>query len=126
MPPRIDRIDAIARKLQRDVLFVIFHTPHAEMTEGQHHRFKMDTRIDWELCTVRQDMSDWLDAQEIAWRTCAGFASTNTVVSYLGKIYIDAHYEPELPRYQTVAQFMEFSDGGVRYRHSTFCHSVKR
>jgi hypothetical protein len=47
MPQLIDPIDRIARRKQRDVLFVTFH-------EGDHYA----SGFDWENCAVRQEVID--------------------------------------------------------------------
>jgi hypothetical protein len=121
MPQAIDHIDAIARKLQRDVLFVVFHSPRKAMTEGGSDEREAGSRIDWKNCAVRKQLIEWLEIRNIGWRPCGHFADTNTLLAYRGQIYIDLCYDPLDPGYSALAQYLELPDGSMRFPTATFC-----
>lgn len=121
MPYLIEHIDAIARRLSRDVLFVMFHTPRKQMPENQMEKFEMDTGYDWKNSLVRKNLIIWLAAQKIEWFPCGHVANTSIMVNYLGQIYIDLPYDPASVKYRSVEQYLELPDGSMRYSEATFC-----
>lgn len=90
MPMLIEHIDAIARKKQRDVLYVRFHQP----TSGEDLEEEDDDDVDgpsffedldWEHLPRRQQIIDWLEAHDIGWRPCADFADESGMFPYMGR-----------------------------------------
>lgn len=121
MPYKIEHIDAIARQLQRGVLYVVFHAPKAGMSEHELQKFEFDTGYDWQASQTRGDLIAWLDAKGIGWRPCGHVADTRMMVSYCGQIYIDLPYEPALPQYLALSDYLELPDGTMRFAEATFC-----
>ncbi|WP_322003593.1 hypothetical protein [Paraburkholderia tropica] len=112
MPMLIQHIDAIARAMKRDVVFVTF--PACEVSlEGE--------TIDWENYEPREELVTWLNENGINWMPCAFFADERTLIfPYDGRIYIDVPYDPVDKRYQKVSAHLESPDGtprivGVRF-----------
>jgi hypothetical protein len=118
MPMMIEHIDAIARRKQRDVLYLTFIDPNTQsdpalgMTEP--------TEIAWQTLPIRQTIINWLDEQQISWCPCMHVASVNLIMSYRGQIYIDVVYDTELPIYQTLANYLELPDGTMKFREVEF------
>ncbi|MDA8232382.1 MAG: hypothetical protein M0006_13680 [Magnetospirillum sp.] len=106
----IHHIDEIGRRKQRDVVFVAFDPG---LTKG------CET---WTRLPIRQQIIDWLDAEDIAWTPCAHFASENHMCVYRGQIYIDVPHDPEDPGYRKVAAYFEFPDGTMRLPGVTLYH----
>lgn len=103
MPQLIEHIDAIARRLGRDVLFVSF--PACDP-------FQFDSKTaDWETHAPRRQVVEWLDTNGIAWQPCARIADENAMVGYSGDIHIDVPSDPDDPVYQKLSAFLEKPDG---------------
>ncbi|TAL46355.1 MAG: hypothetical protein EPN89_10505 [Methylovulum sp.] len=107
MPALIEYIDAIARKKQRDVLFVEFHP----QDDDEDSCFP---RHDWEQNPKRQTFLHWLDGHAIAWCSCAAFASENGFESSMGRIYIDLPMDETDPTYCKLRDYLEHPDGSLR------------
>lgn len=61
VPRLVEHIDAVARQVGRDVLYVTFF----EDGDDEH----------WEDSLTRQEVIGWLDANGYAWRECGEIAS---------------------------------------------------
>lgn len=109
MPMLIKHIDAIAREKQRDVLFVFFHKDLAEIADFEHSK-------------IRNQLITWLDANEIGWQPCGHIASENSMVGYMGQIYIDAPFDESDERYRKVRNFLENPDGTMKHADAAFCY----
>lgn len=118
MPVRIEHIDAIARQKQRDVLYVVFHTPASGTPDDEEVLGSDD--FDWEKLPIRQQVIDWLDAQGICWKRCGHFANECLMMGYRGQLYIDLPYDKSLSCFQALEAFLEFPDGSTRFPEATF------
>lgn len=117
MPQLIDYIDAIARKKNRDVLYVVFGT-----LAGPADALVSEGHFDWEQHPSRQAIIRWLDENEISWKPCGGIARVNYMLSYKGQIYIDLPFEPSLPAYRRLEAFLEKPDGSMRLPGANFAY----
>jgi hypothetical protein len=103
MPQLIEHIDAIARKLERDVLYL-------EFVKAQHPR-----RANYRGLDSRLRIVQWLDSEGIRWRECGQVASETVVRSYAGEIFIDVPFDETDSQYQKVHEFLEHPDGEMRF-----------
>jgi hypothetical protein len=117
MPQLIDHIDAIARKKNRDVLYVTFK-PLCGSTE----EVTWAECFDWENHPSRQAIIRWLDENDIAWKPCAEFANVNCILGYRGQIYIDLPFDRSLATYQQLVAFLENPDGSMRLPGAVFAY----
>jgi len=118
MPMLVEHIDAIARRKQRDVLYVKFHPPVSANKDDPEIFEPHD--LDWETLPIRRQIIDWLNAQGIDWKPCGHFANTCLMMGYRGQLYIDLPYDKSLPAYQALEAFLELPDGSMRYPEVTF------
>lgn len=94
MPMLIEHIDAIARKKQRDVLYITFEAPKlahapsgdAENSDDEDVDWGWDSSFDWKNDPMRQQVCQWLTEQQIAWSPCGYMANENCMISYQGQI----------------------------------------
>lgn len=114
MPTLIEHIDAIARKKQRDVLYLIFGL-------AQNRKADFPT-FNWEESLKRQEVITWLDDNSIPWVECAGFASENYMCGYMGSIYIDIPFDTTNAEYQKLRDYFEFPDDAMRHEDVTFAY----
>jgi hypothetical protein len=117
----IEHIDAIARKVKRDVLFVIFHAPHHGENSERIADYLFDNDFKWEMCGRRQDLIDWLDTRQIEWQPCGHVADPSAMFGYRGQIYINLPFDTSLPAYCALADYLEWPDGRSRFPDATFC-----
>lgn len=103
MPVLLEHIDAIARKLGRDVLYLEFK------------RAKPPNREDHKVLESRKHILDWLVGEGIGWRECAPFASETTMRSYAGEVFLDVPFDRRNPLYRKVQAFLEYPDGTMRF-----------
>ncbi len=118
MPVLIEHIDAIARKKQRDVLFVRFNDPETQISATAT---VSASRVHWRELPIRQTLIDWLDSNQIEWDLCGPIASVNGMPGYRGQIYIDVPFDPNLPECQSVLGFLEYPDGTFRFPEVELC-----
>ena len=116
MPMLIDHIDAIARKLQRDVLCVTFTPQNSEDDLSNRNRYN------WKEDKLRQTICNWLTEQNISWKPCQCFANEDFMSRYQGQIYLDVPYDETNPLYILVRDYLENPDGSMRYRTVGFWH----
>ncbi|WP_207002105.1 hypothetical protein [Trinickia mobilis] len=110
MPQLIEHIDAIARRKQRDALFVtFFDAPAGE--RSPHH---------WEAHPARAALIAWLDAHGYVWEFCGEVADERVMRSYRGSIYINVPFDREDPGYRELEAFLEYPDGSLRFPHMRF------
>lgn len=114
MPALIEHIDAIARKLNRGVLFLSFGDNQEDGGFGYNY--------DWENSESRKTITEWLDTKGIGWRPCAEFANLNGWMSYRGQIYLDVPYDKDLPIYQELEAYLEHPDGTFRFPDIAFIY----
>jgi hypothetical protein len=118
MPVLIEHIDAIARKKQRDVLFVRFNDPETQISASAT---VATSCVHWRELPIRQTLIDWLDSNQIDWDLCGPIASVNGMPGYRGQIYIDVPFDPNLPECQSVLSFLEYPDGTFRFPEAELC-----
>jgi hypothetical protein len=103
MPQLLEHIDAIARKLKRDVLYLEFlkaQRPH---------------RADYRTLESRSSIVQWLDTEDIQWRECGQLASETVIRPYAGEIFIDVPFDENDTTYRNVQAFLEHPDGTTRF-----------
>jgi len=110
----IQHIDAIASKVQRDVLFIEFN-PSPTLDADGNEEF-----VDWQTLPIRQQVIDWLESKGIAWQCCGAFANVNVMASYRGQIYVDVPFEQSHPDFKALTLLLENPDGSMRYPDCTF------
>lgn len=103
MPQLIEHIDAIGRKLKRDVLYLEF------MKAQRPHR------ADYRSLDSRLRIMQWLDSEGIGWHECGQVASETVVRSYAGEIFIDVPFDETDSQYRKVQAFLEHPDGKMRF-----------
>ena len=123
MPLLIDHIDAIARKKQRDVLFVeFFNVNEGDATADDDDPFDRRFNVDWEAHPGRAEVIAWLDEHHIGWQQCGKVACLHMMIPYLGDLYIDLPYEQSLAEYRALEAFLENLDGTMRLPGVRFCY----
>ena len=105
MPMLIEHIDAIARKVKRDVLYIEFH-PSDDFEIWKEYDYKTDPR--------RTKAIEWLEEHGIVWQECGQYASEYGFRSYLGEIYIDVPFDENNDTYCLVRDYLENTDGTMR------------
>lgn len=118
MPRIVEHIDAIARKKQRDVLYVTFHKHVSE----NGHQWRDVKNYNYHQDTKRDALCQWLDEQHIAWDICGHIASDNITWCYFGQIYLDIPYDESDASYQLVREYLENPDGTMRDPRVVFCY----
>ena len=104
MPRILEPIDLIARKKQRDVLYL---------------RFAMYNR---ERCPTRDQVLKWLEQNSIRHEMCYDFWSDGLIeIPYQGSIYLDLPYDLTDTRYQMLQSYFENTDGSMNLPGVTFC-----
>ena len=114
MPVLIEHIDAIARKKQRDVLYVTFHPKQS----GDYDSW--ESSHDWENDPMREVVCNWLTAHHIAWQMCGYAADESCMCSYEGQIYLDVPYDDNDSLYVLVRDYLENPDGSMRFDTVSF------
>lgn len=101
MPARIETIDAIARRLGRDVIFL-------DIRIGED-------RPVWDHPEIKEATA-WLDAQEIVWTACLGFTPGMLLIEGGPRaIHIDEVFEPESAILAQLEARFETPDGLPRH-----------
>ena len=114
MPALIEHIDAIARKKQRDVLYLVFGL--------EKNRESSYPTFNWAESLRRQEVIAWLDDNSMPWVECAGVASENYMCGYTGSIYIDSPLDCANVEYQKLRDYLEFPDETMRHEDVTFAY----
>lgn len=107
MPQTIDYIDAIARRLQRDVLYITFERTSKHAEHGENFK-------------AREDVLKWMDSEGIGWEPCGPYARENVFPSYAGEVYVDVPFDEGDPQYRKLQAFLEFPDGTARFANIKF------
>lgn len=108
MPQLLEHIDAIARKLKRDVLYLEFV------------KAKRPHRADYRSLGSRLRIVQWLDSEGIEWRECGQLASETVMRSYAGEIFINVPFDETDDQYRKVQAFLEYADGTMRFEDVRF------
>lgn len=101
-------IDAIARQEGRDVVLVKFFSGN-------------NPNPAWEKLPIRKQVIKWLDSQGFRWEPCGEWASENSIIPYLGTIYVRIPYDEESRDYQKLRAYLEKPDGSSRYDSAYLC-----
>jgi hypothetical protein len=80
MPMLIEHIDAIARKKQRDVLYLTFHPKGSTGIDWWDN-----DSYNWQQDPMRETVCNWLTEHHIAWQPCGYFANENSMCALIGK-----------------------------------------
>lgn len=94
MPQLIISIDEIARRKQRDVIYVEFQN-----TEP-------GDRLDYRLDPSRNAIFDLFTANGIPYFECGEFASDTGLASYRGQIYIDVPFDEDNPLFTNAVRLL--------------------
>lgn len=101
MPVILETIDAIARRLKRDVIFLA-------IVERQDRPSRDRPEV--------AEATAWLDAQGIGWSPCFGFLPGMVIFEGVPRaIYIDAPFEPCSPLLRKLEDRFETPDGLPRH-----------
>lgn len=101
MPARIETIDAIARRLGRDVLFL-------DIRSGVDRPVRDQSEI--------AQATAWLDAEGIGWTACLGFAPGTLLIEGGPRaIHIDAPFESGSAMLAKLEARFETPDGHPRH-----------
>lgn len=103
MPQILEHVDAIARRLKRDVLYLDFV------------KAKRPHREDYRRLESRARIVQWLDSESIGWCECGPLASETVMRSYAGEIFIDVPFDETDAQYLKVQAFLEYPDGSTRF-----------
>lgn len=110
MPELIEHIDTIARKKQRDVLYIRFYTDDTVRT--------YDYRKDPE----RQCVIEWLDEHHVAWQPCGPVANEHVMRPYQGDIYVDVPFDVADAQFRQLQVYLENPDGTMRHPSVIFAY----
>lgn len=117
MPQILETIDEIARRLQRDVLFLTFgdQSPNVSIFNGA-------PTPDWENDPTRAEVLRWLDANGYHHQPCFGILEPGLItVPYNGTVFIDVPFDTSLPAYRILSDYLEEDDHGkTRFAGVTF------
>jgi len=120
MPMLIEHIDAIARKKQRDVLYLMFNKRVSKANADDEEGFIDVSHFDWRKDQMREKVCQWLTEHDILWQECGHMASENLMMSYQGQIYLDVPFDETDTLYQLVRDYLENPDGTPRFQTVTF------
>ncbi len=108
MVSTLDHIDAISRRLKRDVLWIDFPKPRK-------------LRRLWKEDQARAKITTWLDDRGIKWKRCFGIADVSCIIeSYEGQIFVNLPYDPASRSFDDLNNFLEYPDGKSRFENVTF------
>ena len=117
MPMLIEHIDVIARKKQRDVLYVTFHPESWGNYESDDISWRS---YDYRKDKRRKKVISWFDKHNVSWQLCGPVASEYGFRSYLGEIYVDVPFDKNDHQYQIVRDYLEYADGSMRDENVRF------
>ena len=109
-PPRIEFIDSIARKKQRDVLCLVFTESELPSCDA----------FPYESLPIRRQIIDWLSQHCINWEPCEAFADPTNPVGYKGRIYVDVSPVLTDPLYDKLCNYLEDENGHCRFSNVRF------
>ena len=104
----IEHIDAIARKKQRDVLFLEFGVPEDKKSYSFSYEYEQDP--------IRTEILAWLDAHNISYTMCGDFASENGWRAYRGQIYLDVVPDELDVLYKLLNEYLEDNEGKMKFK----------
>lgn len=104
----IEHIDAIARKKQRDVLFLEFGVPEDKKSYSSSYEYEKDP--------IRGEILAWLDAHNISYTMCGDFASENGWRAYRGQVYLDVVPDELDVVYKLLNEYLEDNEGKIKFK----------
>jgi hypothetical protein len=122
---RLEHIDAISRRKNRDVIYIDFISPAPLDGESRETRGPIFAS-NWEANLDRIEVIAWLASEGIAWQPCAPFANPNVLQQkYNGQIYVDIPVDAAIDQFIKLERFLENPDGtprlrGVRFQYCSF------
>jgi len=117
MATLLEHIDAIARKKQRDVLYVIF-----DLKSHVGDDFDFLESYKWRDDSIRETICNWLTEHQITWKKCGDIATEYALDSYRGQIYLDVPFDDNDPVYVLVRDYLENPDGSMRFETVVLCY----
>lgn len=69
---------------------------------------------------IRKQVIEWLDANNYSWEACGEIASENSMIPYMGTIYIKVPYDLENLDYKKLQNYLENPDGTMRFASAFF------
>jgi hypothetical protein len=113
MPQLIDYIDKIARDNNRDVLYLVFKQQPSDC----------EIPFDYQSSKRRQQVIEWLDANNMTYFPCAGPATVEEGIgSYSGFLYVDVPFEEGDVEFKKLSAYFEHPDGTSRYDDMIFAY----
>ena len=103
----IEHIDEIARRVQRDVLFLEFDSNwQIDLSAPSPNDGRNRNKIIY-----------WLDQHYVPWTMCGPMMRKNYITSYKGGIFINVEVDSKNEIYQSVLKFLENPDGTSRFEN---------
>jgi len=115
MPQILEYIDHIAIEKQSTVLFLIFTPPQENLSTLERINW-----IYWEKHPSRIKVTQWLNANSIKWRPCAGYSNSGQLEGYDGTIFIDTPYDNSCKEYRKLENYLENPDGTLKLPYMKF------
>jgi len=113
----LQTLDQIARKKQRDVMYITFHKkPESESANAiDSEEF---SSFDWQGCASRKEAISFLEEHQIPYQMCFDAQPTGGVLvlamPYKGQIYIDMPYDQTDELCNKLEGYLENQDGSPK------------
>jgi len=101
MPQILEHIDKIARDENRDVIYINFSR-------------EIFPSFEYEEYEERNKLLEWLENNNITYRSCASMASENGWESYRGQLYLDVPIDDLNEKYQLICNHLDNPDGSFK------------
>jgi hypothetical protein len=122
MPELIEHIDAIARRVKRDVLFLVFVEPGTQdLSDAMTESFFQTNRGN---SNIENETRLWLTKNNIGHYACAPFASENFFMGGPVWLYIDVPFEENNVEYKLISNYLENKDGTMKIPGVRFCYTT--
>jgi hypothetical protein len=104
----LEYVDAISRRLNRDILWIQFQTKEVRIES-------------WERDPSWSGIVYWLDNHNLDWERCFGIADERGFGRWEGQIYLDIHFDIEDSQFIRLKGYMEYLDGSSRFDNVRLC-----
>ncbi len=94
MPQALKYIDKIAREKNRDVIFINFNRDIFPSYEYEDYK-------------ARNELLQWLDANDISYQECGPMADECGWESYRGQLYIDLPIDEDNEKYRLICEHLD-------------------
>jgi len=101
MPQILEHIDKIARDKNRDVIYINFNRENFPSFEYEEY-------------AERNKLLEWLNSNNIVYRSCGPLANENGWESYRGQLYLDVPIDESNEQYQLICSHMDNPDGSFK------------